>query len=114
MMASMAASPALLPAAVSPVPAAGQGDRVSFPAGVQAGGDVTQPLGAGDPGGVQEGGQPEEPGDFGQPGGAEPAGVQPGQPGPARQRPGQRGGDVAPSPVGAAGDQMPAGEPRPR
>ena len=59
MMASMAASPDLLPTAVSPGRAAGQGDRVGFLAGIQRGGDVAQPLAAGDPGGVQEHGQPE-------------------------------------------------------
>ena len=49
---------------------------------------------------------------LGQPGGAQPAGVQPRQPGPAGQRPGQRVGDVAPGRVGAAGDQLLAGERR--
>jgi hypothetical protein len=58
MMASMAASPDLLPTAVSPGRAAEQGDRVGFPAGIQRGDDVAQPLAAGDPGGVQDTGRP--------------------------------------------------------
>jgi hypothetical protein len=66
----MAASPALLPTAVSPAPAAEQRDRLFLAAGVQAGGDVTQPLAADDPSGVQERGQPGQLRDIGQPGSA--------------------------------------------
>ena len=92
--------------------AAEQRDRVLLAAGVQGGDDVAEPLAAGDPGGVHERGQADQLRAVGQPGGAQPAGVQPGQPGPAGQRPGQRAGDVVPARVGAAGDQLIAGERR--
>jgi len=48
---------------------------VFLAAGVQAGGDVAEPLAAADPGGVQERGQADQGGSLGQPGGARPAGV---------------------------------------
>jgi hypothetical protein len=78
--------------------------------GCRASGDVTEPLAAGDPGGVQECGQAQQLGAFGEPGGAQPAGVQPGQAGPARERGHQRGGQVAPRRVSAAGCQCLPGE----
>jgi hypothetical protein len=104
-MASSAASGMLPPHA-----RAEQRDGLSLAAGVQAGDDVAEPLGAGDPGGMQERGQAGQLRALGQPGGAQPGSVQRRQPGSAGQRPGQRVADVMPCRVGAAGEQLPAGE----
>ncbi len=61
---------------------------------------------------MQERGQADQGGGLGQPGGAQPGGVQPGQAGPAGQRSDQRVSDVAALRIGAAADQLGAGERR--
>ena len=100
------------PAARSRRAAAQQRDGVFLAAGFQAGGNVAQPLAAGNPGRVQERGQADQLRGLGQPGCAQPAGVQRRQPGPAGQRGGQRIGDVPTRRAGAAGEQVLAGERR--
>ena len=81
----------------------------SASAGLQGGGEVAEPLAAGDPGGVHERGQAEALRDLGQPGRPQPAGIQPGSPVPpasARASGGSRsGGPGCP----AAGDQVAPG-----